>query len=292
MREQEQALRDANTPRLFVLAMCRDATGNLWVACEDQGVWQFDGEKHAWVNWRQKEGLAEDQATAIACDAHGRIWVGHRAGGLSVYDGRAWKSYSLAQRVAVTHVYALAAGSQDDIWAATSDGLARYSDKTGTWEYRTQLNGLPAGAVTCLAVARDGTLYAGTDCGGLAVASAADDYAGFRIVGKGEVGKGLPSDQINAVATGSDGTVYVATPLGLAWANAGALATGFTWMRAIPSEPLRSDQVVTLACGDARARSWWDTGRARPIACSWLRLTGPRRCSGSRRPGSRPKAVL
>ena len=75
-----------------------------------------------------------------------------------------------------------------------------------------------------LAFAPDGTLYAGTQCDGVAIARPADDYAAWETttasradrVETEPVGKGLPSDQCNDVLVHSDGTVYVAMVRGLA----------------------------------------------------------------------------
>ena len=161
----------------------------------------------------------------------GRLFVGTRHG-LSVYNGRAWRTYGALDGLGGWRVFALAVSPKDgDVWAATEGGLTRYSLHTGTWSQYSRADGLPSDACTCLAFAKDGTLYAGTQADGLAISKLRTDYRAWRVVPGPAApppspgGDGLPSALTNALLVAHDGTVYAATDDGLARSPDG----GHTW---------------------------------------------------------------
>ena len=146
-----------------------------------------------------------------------------------------------------------------DVWIATSAGLARYSEgkseirsaksettgnvqpaisngqsaiAPGHWSYYTRAQGLPSDQAQSLAFAPDGTLYVGTQCDGIAIASPKDNYATWRtITGPDRMptapfGTGLPTNLINDLLVTKSGTLYAATTLGLAESK----DQGHTWL--------------------------------------------------------------
>jgi hypothetical protein len=81
---------------------------------------------------------------------------------------------------------------------------------------------LPSDQANAIAFDADGNIYVGTQCDGLAIAQAADNYTTWRIVtGPDRMptvpkGQGLPTNLINDVLVTRDGTLFVATTLGVA----------------------------------------------------------------------------
>jgi hypothetical protein len=81
---------------------------------------------------------------------------------------------------------------------------------------------LPSDQANAIAFDADGNIYVGTQCDGLAIAQAADNYATWRIITGPErmptvpKGQGLPTNLINDVLVTRDGTLFVATTLGVA----------------------------------------------------------------------------
>ena len=118
-----------------------------------------------------------------------------------------------------------------DVWIATNCGLSRYSEKQDTWSYYTRAEGLPSDQAQSLAFDADGNLYVGTQCDGIAMADAKDDYKTWRVVTGPDtmpttaVGDGLPTNLINSMLVAKDGTVYAATTTGLAYSH----DKGKTW---------------------------------------------------------------
>ena len=180
--------------------------------------------------------LGDDNAYALACDKLGRIWVGHLRHGVSVFNANEWRNYDVLTGPLGERVFDIATCPADgDVWIATNAGLTRYRLDSDQWSYYTRAEGLPADDVQCLAFDKQGTLFAGTQCEGLAIAKPARirgqvEYRAWRVVAapgakSSEVsgacpiapcGEGLPADLLNDVLVARDGTIYAATIAGLA----------------------------------------------------------------------------
>ena len=113
------------------------------------------------------EGKWPAPAFALLTDSRGRRWAGTRGAGLFV-DGRNYRSGSAAHPLPSDNIYALAEAPRGTFWIATwGGGLLRATlDPGGELDYEATLNSTAnERRVRCLAVAADGTLWAGTDNG-------------------------------------------------------------------------------------------------------------------------------
>jgi hypothetical protein len=220
------------------------------------------------------DGLGDNNAYALACDRLGRIWVGHLNHGVSVYNGKKWQNYNIIAGLARdgqpnsdpqpslagpngARVFAIATCPTDgDIWIATEVGLSRYSLSNDVWVYYTRAEGLPSDQASSLAFNKQGDIFVGTQCDGIAIARAIDNYKTWTVTPGPEkmpitpTGTGLPSALINCllVTEGSSGeshkalpsgsvviahpppsalpeTIYAGTTTGLAWST----DNGITW---------------------------------------------------------------
>jgi len=191
----------------FVTCLAADREGQIWVGTEDQGVWRYDATAavdRAWTHFTTDNGLGDDNAYAIAVDSLDRVWVGTLNHGVSVYNGREWRSYGIQEGLLGSRVFAIGVCPTDgDIWTATDSGLTRYSLKKGTWSYYTRLNGLPCDQANALAFDRKGNLFVGTQSDGIAVGSAASGYRTWSVTRGPDRpppkagGAGLPTSLIN-----------------------------------------------------------------------------------------------
>jgi hypothetical protein len=229
----------------FITALAQDLHGTIWVGTEDKGVFRYDGKE--WTQFNSKNGLADDNAYAIACDKLGRVWVGTLNKGVSVFSGepggvkgepggvspRSWKNYDVLDGPIGERIFAITTCPTDgDVWMATSAGLTRYSLKNDTWSYITLADGLPEDQANAIAFDPQGNIYVGTQCHGIAMAKAADGYQKWSVVpgpgvqlGVTPTGIGLPTSLINALIVATDGTIYAGTTAGLAWSK----DKGKTW---------------------------------------------------------------
>ena len=198
-----------------VMALARDAAGNVWAGTEGKGVWRFKQnsevrsqkseartnenhlttspssglrppsppaeEKGGWKQFTTKDGLGDDYAYALAVDQQGRIWVGHLNHGVSVFNGTRWQNYDVPFGPIGERIFKIAVCPTDgDVWLATSAGLTRYEVSKDTWKHYTK--GQSRNHLTpTLSPARGGE------------------------------GGGLPSDQINSIAFDQAGNIFVGT---------------------------------------------------------------------------------
>ena len=215
---------DANAQGQFITSLCRDTHGNVWIGTEDQGVWRCNPsapKDKQYTHFTSADGLGDDNAYALACDKSGRVWAGTLNHGVSVYNGKAWKTYGPLNGPLGCRVFALAVSPRDGgVWGATEAGLFCY--RANRWTYYTRADGLPSDQASSLAFSSDGLLYVGTQSDGIAVGSPDTDYRTWRTVpGPSQLpsvpaGKGLPSSLINCLLVASDNTIYAGTTGGLA----------------------------------------------------------------------------
>jgi hypothetical protein len=222
----------------FVTAMTADPRGYIWVGCEDSGVWRYNPpapDSDRWKRYGTEDGLGDDNVYAVAVDRHNRVWAGHLNHGVSVGNGVKWQNYEPVAGISKEgtlagplgeRVFAIAVCPTDgDVWIATNAGLTRYSDSQDTWTSYTQADGLPFDQAAAIAFDRQGNIYVGTQCEGIAMANAADGYKTWRAVRGPDrppldpAGDGLPSNLINDLLVARDGIIYAATCAGIAFSK-------------------------------------------------------------------------
>ncbi len=320
----------------FVMALCRDRRGNLWMATEGSGVFRYDPAAPKTKQWMQftkqntQGQLANNNIYALACDNRGRIWAGELNHGVSVYNGSHWQNYDIVQnpkhKVLAgplgNHVFALKFDKfTNQMWICTDAGISIYQCSArasaspgqpaginpaarqtvtgdlspvvftaGTWHYITQANGLPQNP-DCIAFNPNGTVYVGTQCGGIAIATSneqratnnishiATGFAGggvrngarpldpqcsnayrWRVV-RGPwkmpltaTGSGLPSNLINAIAIAPNGTLVAGTDGGIAF------ATGNETLRSASNDQRTTANTAHIATGFAGGTTFSQAG--------------------------------
>jgi ligand-binding sensor domain-containing protein len=187
----------------FITCLCHDLSGRIWVGTEDgQGLWSYDPAAKAWTHFPASPDLSGD-IYALTCDKAGRIWAGGLSG-VSVYNGKTWRQYDPTDGPLGSRLFALAVDPKDGgVWGATEAGLFRYDHSH--WTYFTRVDGLPSNQANALAFDADGTLYVGTQCDGIVIASPADNYKTWHVVPgpatlpNAPSGTGLPSALINCL---------------------------------------------------------------------------------------------
>lgn len=238
-------------PGNFITCLC-PAEKFLWVGTEDTGLWRLDlsADPTKIESWRQMSSTKSSIVTdgpgpdiyALAVDAGGRLWVGNQNRGVSVYNGAAWKTYGPLDGCPGDRVFAIAADTDPQrgrVWIGTDRGLTCWTPTSsaaprpgqGVWSTFTQADGLPSAQIYAVAVAKDGRVWAGTECDGLAwsdppyktwtAVRAAAERSGDagQAPGLGDLpafsASGLPSNLTNALRVLPDGTVAYATDYGL-----------------------------------------------------------------------------
>ena len=137
---------------VFVSALSRDHSGNLWCGTGDGVYVVRNREVVACYNTRGVDGvpLNDNRVTAICCDGHGAVWIGTRDGGLNRLvmrsDSCDWRCYMYDRRdsmsISYNDISSLFEDSKGRLWVGTwGGGLNLFDGKSGFRTY-TEEDGL------------------------------------------------------------------------------------------------------------------------------------------------------
>ena len=107
-----------------------------------------------------KVGYNPNYIVSLLVDEDGIVWCGTWGGGLSRFDGKNWKTYTVKEGLPGNHVFMLNKKPGGDMWIGTNKGLARPSGNG--FKVMTKADGLFANNVFSLAEANDGSLWVGS----------------------------------------------------------------------------------------------------------------------------------
>src|ERR1700722_2635914 len=79
-------------------------------------------------NLNVDDGLMQSQATCLAQDKMGNLWIG-TLGGLSRYDGRNFTNYTVRNGMLNNTVWSVAVDSQGYIWAGGPAGISQFNGR-------------------------------------------------------------------------------------------------------------------------------------------------------------------
>jgi ligand-binding sensor domain-containing protein len=170
-----------------VFSMAEDCDGNKWFGIVDQNGSQGstvellvehddtttdDDEWFAYDNTDEPDSLffASDHVTALAVDQSCRLWIGHFASGIDVWDygnprtfaDDSWQHYSDADGLPNNQILKFRVGPDGRVWAGTTGGLAVFDPSDGTWEAVTGLPGIQARTID---IDAHGHVWVGTENG-------------------------------------------------------------------------------------------------------------------------------
>jgi ligand-binding sensor domain-containing protein len=184
-------------PNDWVYGLAEGKNGEMWMATEG-GLARFKDGK--WDNWNHAKGLGapyekvkndikftNDPAkqsvhhakqkeemglqginvaynpnyiVSMVVDDKGVVWAGTWGGGLSSFDGKNWRYYTVADGLPGNHVFMLHIDAKGQMWIGTNDGLARRDgDK---FPVLTTANGLFSNTVFSMATGTNNELWVGS----------------------------------------------------------------------------------------------------------------------------------
>ncbi len=117
--------------------------------------------------WQAADGLPQNSSTAIVQTADGYVWIATEEG-LARFDGVRFEVFDRDRvpELGSNTVNVLSEGREGALWIGTTEALVRMKDgRFAAWGHA---EGLPAGAVLAMTEDGAGTVWVGTDGGGLA----------------------------------------------------------------------------------------------------------------------------
>ncbi len=156
-------------PNDWVYGLAKGKNGEVWLATEG-GLARFKEGK--WSHWAHADGLGANfkkvkadikfkddpskvsshharqkveqglqniniaynpnYIVALLVDHKGNVWCGTWGGGLSEYNGKTWKTYTVKDGLPADHIFMLHEDNSNRIWIGTSNGLSSFDGKRFT----------------------------------------------------------------------------------------------------------------------------------------------------------------
>ncbi len=162
-------------------------------------------QKLPFHNYTMKDGLISYNIHAQCQDSLGFIWIG-TGEGISVFDSKEFRNYSVEDGMPEDNIISLAADSKNpgEVWIGTRDsGMIKY--RNGIFIRIKQARGKSYGGVSTIHQTPDNTVWCGTDSG-LAIVKNDSIYT---LSVAAELGS------INAITSDNHGFIWIASDNGL-----------------------------------------------------------------------------
>jgi ligand-binding sensor domain-containing protein len=231
-----------NLPSDTVTALAVGESGRLWMGT-DKGVAWYQGSF-----FPTNMGLTDLQITSIAVDLNGAPCVGTRTGGFArmIDVGGEWIVETVVNGLPSNTVQAVAVDAQFLRYAGTDAGLAVYTGNA--WEITTtSITGFPGNNVTAVLNGADGTVWVGTNGGGLGKRLASGGWSKIATANSG-----LVEQKIIDVAVAGTGNVWTCANGSVASFN------GSSWFVYTPAT-LGIQDIFTCIAADAAGNPWVGT---------------------------------
>jgi len=161
-------------------------------------------------------------------------------------DQNVVRTWGVDQGLPQGTVYALTQTADGYVWAATQEGFVRFDGTDFVTYDRAAAPQIHNNMTLALLSARDGSLYAATNGGGIV------HVEGRRVSSYG-VAEGMPSDAATALYESGNGTIWIGTQKGLAFRQAGGRLV--TVAGSVGSSPI----TVTTLTEDWSGQLWIGT---------------------------------
>lgn len=219
------------TPISRPYGMSMDSQGNYWVCDKDKGVFKITPTGGGYIvqNICHTDGdawsLSSNAAYQAVEDHEGNLWIATYGGGVNILrKNKAGKYIAIHAKNALKRypqgahqkVRTLAVAKDGKVWAGTTDGILimQMRNNNVTIEEMRMTDrledGLMSNDIVYLACDAKGTMWIGTNSGGLSYVTGRDEHGGYKFKNYG-IADGLPSEEIRGMAFDEKGNVWFST---------------------------------------------------------------------------------
>lgn len=194
---------NAKNESVEVNVLLQGNNGYIFVGT-NSGLFKLDGNNKA--IFTNTDRLADNHVTALAQDASGKIWCGHKNGKISILDGNEITLFSPQEGLSTMPISDMLFDKNGVLWFSTlNDGIYFYFSER---LYRLdEMEGLPDLFVYDLEEDEDGNIWVGTD-GGIGICTRKEKAVTVRVLNSKN---GLPDNIIRKIKIDSLGAVWIAT---------------------------------------------------------------------------------
>ncbi|HVN57337.1 MAG TPA: two-component regulator propeller domain-containing protein [Bacteroidales bacterium] len=185
-------------------------------------------------------GLANDDDRNIAIDAQGNVWVATNGGGVSVYDGAHWNTYSTSNTsggLASNTVHSIMIDGSGNKWFGTDAGASRFTGSS--WTKFTTADGLAGNNVYGIAADASGNIWFATMGSGISVF----DGTNWTTYNTANTSNGLVSNNVRNIKKDGSNNMWIGTDGGVSRYN------GVSWNTYTTSDGLVNNDVRHIQTG-------------------------------------------
>lgn len=190
-------------------AMLFDQNGYLWVGGSG-GLVRWDVAQKTYEKFTSEDGLASNFVTSIVQTPDGNLWFGTYGGGVSRYDGTAWKTFTTADGLPENHILAMAVSPQEGIWVGTTSESAFFDGET--WINYSEA----PFATSSIAIENDGSVWMGSYIASIGTLMKYDGVSWKSFTDNLPVSLNTESKAVTALKIGPDDILWVGMKGGLA----------------------------------------------------------------------------
>jgi signal transduction histidine kinase/ligand-binding sensor domain-containing protein len=219
-----------------------------------------------WEIVNAKDGLTTNDISAVLQDREGSIWIGLLGSGLARWLGyNEWQSWGEMEGLSRESTWSIIRDATGRLWVGSQFGLNYAENDAGKLVWRQQPL-KEAGYIRTLAAAPDGTIWIGTDPGGLLALNR--KTGAVTKIGEDQ---GLKNTKLRQVAVDRQGRVWAATYRGLFRSVAGNTAQ----FEQLTPPGTDAAEIFHMTLADRDGRIWvaGDRGLLRYSGDRWRRFT-------------------
>lgn len=179
-----------------VLQFTQTPDGWLWISSSN-GLYRFDGVNFERADSVRGHRLHTHNVVGLLTTRDGRLWVGGRFGGISMFADDHARTYTEAEGLPGGVVFTMTEGPDGSVWASTSGGLGVLSPGAARFRRVGRQDGLPEVITRQVLFGRSGRQWVALD-GGI--------Y--WRDPGQARFRKAWPQINLMAMAEAPDGTLW------------------------------------------------------------------------------------
>lgn len=144
-----------------IISMAFDATGQLWLGTEMNGLARFDPKSDA-VQWIRRPDFSAVYIAGLTLDRQKRLWAATDDG--IYFADPPYRQFTHVKGVPNSRFWTIIQAPNGDIWSGGVSGLYHLSGSD--WRKLTPADGLSREEVVALAATSDGTIWVGYRTGG------------------------------------------------------------------------------------------------------------------------------
>ena len=225
---------EAGLPFESVQSVAEDTAGWLWFVGQDGRL--VRGKKNEWEQVCGSTNWPGGNATCVAADPKGGVWVGTSRRGLKYFRDEVWRGWLQHDGLASDSIRGLMVATNGDVWVASA--LPNRLQQLRDGRVSVLTNAAALGAIRGLAETPDGTIWIGTAEGQILRVS------GSSLVPEPAIAEPLPVSVRSLLAT-ADGSLWI----GYAGDGLGHFKSG-KYQRLTTANGLADDFVSQLQADD------------------------------------------